>query len=233
MTERLGLTRRHFAAGLASLGFSGLGLAGPAYASALGPRLGAPVARVVTRRSPIKAEHPALDRRLQKDASIYLRDRISTGKGGYCELELVAGGVVRIGPNTTVLIDKFVGDIRFPKTVHLKVEAAGGVRYLPDPTPKLPPGFEPFRLSLETPLGTINGRASDLWVGRLDGSYTVYVNKGAAEVVNFAGSQTIDQSGLGIKLRDQAAAPPLPVPFRDRQLERIAASVAVPTGLEF
>ncbi|MEM6903564.1 MAG: hypothetical protein AAF556_10050 [Pseudomonadota bacterium] len=229
MTNHSDISRRQAFAGLV-----GLGLTMPVTnAFALSPRLGAPVAKVVSRQSPVDGDHPALKRRLQNDASLFLRDRIRTGEKGYCELEFVAGGTLRIGPSTTVLIDRIIGDLRYPRTIHLSVEAAGGVRYLPEVTPKLPPGLDRYRISLETPRGTINGRDADLWVGRLDGSYTVYVNKGEAEVVNFAGSQRIEGSGLGIKLRDQAATPPEPVPFRDRQLARIAASVAKPSNQPF
>lgn len=186
------------------------------------PQLGQPIAHVIQRRAKTLATHPALHRSLNSGSLVFIDDVVTTDRNGYLGLELIAGGELRIGPNTRLKITSVTSDIRYPKAIHLELEEGGSVRYIPAEVQH--ETFPPYRISIKSPAGTVTGSNSDFWIGWMDESYTVLLNHGEVEIATLAGAVTITEPDEGVKLRDIALLPPKPVRLRDRQLERIEAT---------
>lgn len=140
---------------------------------------------------------------------LYLNDKVSTDANGRLQILLLDETVFTVGPNTTIILDKFVYD---PSSGAGEVSAnvvKGVFRFVTGKVAKTNPGS----MKVRTPVGTIGIHGTDV-VGIVGPDRTtILLKSGAISVTNEAGSVEIDRAdyattiGVGMAPSPAFAAP--------------------------
>lgn len=175
-------------------------------------------------------------------APIFLGDEISTGDGGNLQILLLDETIFTIGPNSAIVIDKFVYD---PATHDGEVKAKvvqGIFRFV---TGKIGQK-KPQQMEVELPSGTIGirgtivagevagkkstimllGPGKDNNTGHRQGSFVLSNESGGN-----AHSETVNKTGFGSTIEGDGRAPTKPFQIPAEQLTKVTAALGViPAG---
>lgn len=150
------------------------------------------------------------------------RDRIITGETSRASIVFPDGSRLVLGSNAEAVVEDYLPQ-------------KGRQR----PTLMLEVPYGPFRLSLADPKSepdkhvvvrtgsaTLAVKASDLWVGPVEGGIGILAIAGKVQVRNAGGSLVLDRSRQGTLLRSPALDPDKPSVWNRNQIERALTMVA-------
>ncbi|MDE2038963.1 MAG: FecR domain-containing protein [Elusimicrobia bacterium] len=151
-----------------------------------------PIGAAAAVRGTVEALLPApgaVGRILGSGAPVYLNDKITTGPNGRLQVLLRDETVFTIGPNTTLILDKFVYD---PSTDLGQVSASitrGFFRFITGKIAKK----HPSNMKVTLPVCTIGIHGTDVMGHVGPGQATVVLKSGGIRVGNQAGSVMIER----------------------------------------
>ncbi len=154
---------------------------------------------------------------------VHLDDLIVTGAQSRVFISFADDTQMTLSENTKLIVDKYLynPDDDSHNHAHYAI-LSGAFNYISGLIAKKP---NPD-VGIETPVGSIGIRGTDLWGGSLDGSYGVYVNEGSVNVKNEGGQVQVDQ-GTGTSAKSRKDAPSPARQWADEQIKRIRDSVAL------
>jgi hypothetical protein len=130
-------------------------------------------------------------------ADVMLDDRATTGEESRLDLKLGAATRLRLGANAALKIDKFVAKLSAESTLEqgaVLIDRAKGAEKSFD---------------LKTPYGLLSARGTVFFVGPSRGTFGVFVQKGAVDVVTRRGSVRVRAGeGVDFQLRSVIGLPP-------------------------
>ncbi|MFT7057509.1 MAG: hypothetical protein ACJASV_000007 [Pseudorhodobacter sp.] len=153
-----------------------------------------PVGEAVLVRGPSTLLRANSTRALQEQASLFEGDLVRTGEDAFAQLLLDTATRINLGPQSEIGVDKFIADLGGEITI------GGAIVFdRPDDLPKID-------LQLRSSFGQIGVRGTRFFAGPSNGSYAVFVDRGAVTVT--AGGVTRNVGpGQGVNLAGNDAAP--------------------------
>jgi ferric-dicitrate binding protein FerR (iron transport regulator) len=137
-------------------------------------------------------------RNLSVKSSLFLSDRVNTGKQSRLVARLARKTILRLGAETVVRIDKFLVEAGG------EISLGGGALFLDIPASAIGRG-----LRIESPFALIAVRGTRFFAGSLDRAFSVFVVRGAVDVA--AGGKTVRlRAGEGTDIA-RPGSPPGPV----------------------
>ncbi|MEO0428657.1 MAG: FecR family protein [Pseudomonadota bacterium] len=182
--------------------------------------------------SPVELRRPAVSSPLevQSGNEIFLEDRIVTGEGSRMQVLLLDETTLTIGPNSDLVIDRFVYD---PETGSGEIAAemaTGFLRYLSGQVAS----EAPENVRINTPAASMGIRGTALFVAQspddpdtffcgvlgpgLDNN--AFARRGACRVENEFGVTDVRRAGFGAFVT-RGSAPREPIPFPEELLEQL------------
>jgi hypothetical protein len=160
---------------------------------------------------------------VQTGAQIYLGDRIATGAEGGLQVMLLDESVFTLGPNSALVVDRFVYD---PKSGSGELDTElvrGAFRFVSGKIAKR----DPSKMNVKLPAGTIGVRGtivgaqvdpatgrSLVWLAGPGAGNSAGVPAGSIAVENAGVAQDVQRSGWGVEIPDFSSppSPPFQVP---------------------
>jgi hypothetical protein len=157
------------------------------------------------------------------NARLHLNDIIETGAQSRVFVSFADDTQFTLSQNTKLTVDKYVynPDDDTDNKAHYSV-LAGAFEYVSGLIAKR----NNPDVGIETPVGSIGIRGTDLWGGSLDGAYGVYVHEGRVNVKNDAGQVQVDE-GTGTSAKSRKDAPSTARKWANEQIASIRESVAL------
>jgi hypothetical protein len=183
------------------------GLAGPAFAAEK------QVGIVSETKGEVEAESNARRRPLAKRSALFLGDLLRTGSQARLRALLGRGTKLRLGAKTRVRIDEYIVN-------------AGGELILESGALLLdaPHGTFSRGLRINSPFALIAVRGTRVFAGRIDGTFGVFVVRGAVDVVG-RGKKIRLRSGEGIDISRRGNISGEAGPWGKPKIERAMALV--------
>lgn len=149
----------------------------------------------------VQGRRAGAERGLKVGDAVFREEEIRTGKGSKAQLLFRDETVFSIGPNSVVVLDKFVYDPN-KKSGEMAIKAVtGAFRFVSGSGPK-----ENYRI--ETPAGNIGVRGTGLSFTIIDNVLTLKLDSGAAELCAGGNCVKITQPGTYIVSSGGNTTPP-------------------------
>jgi len=175
------------------------------------PRIGtaASVRGLVQAYPPAKPAKKRVGRIVSSGEPVHLGERIVTDDKGRLQILLLDETVFTVGPNTEMVLDKFVYD---PETGAGEMTAditQGVLRFI---TGKIARD-KPSNVKVKLPAGTLGIHGTDVWILASADETTVLLRSGSAFLENAAGRSDLERPGSAARLLPgKAPSRPFPAP---------------------
>ena len=142
-------------------------------------------------------------RQAQENEFLFMNDTITTGRGSRMVILFQDQTEISLAENTVLEIDEYVYDPRAPIDSNMKVDVLRG-------TFSFASGLiNKRKVQIDIPQGSLGIRGTQFIAGEQDREYKVFVNSGAVEVRNFAGSTIVNPNQYtGLRARNIAPSRP-------------------------
>lgn len=182
--------------------------------------------------SPVELRRPAASSPLEvaSGSQIFLEDRILTGAGSRMQVLLLDETTLTIGPNSDLVIDRFVYDPESGTGEIAAEMATGFLRYLSGQVAS----ETPENVRINTPAASMGIRGTALFIAQspddpntffcgvlgpgLDNN--AFARRGACRIENEFGTTDVRRAGYGAFVT-QGSAPREPIPFPEELLEQL------------
>ncbi|MDY0883569.1 FecR family protein [Dongia soli] len=153
-------------------------------------------------------------RLLHVDDKVFQSDLLWTGKDGQLQVAMLDGSSLSLGENAEVQLNDSLAGNTFSSFLHILDGAFcfnSGKAERPPASPKI-----------ETPFAILSLRGTEVFAGRFESSYDIFVSSGEVEVQNDAGAVTL-KAGHGTSLRARNVPPTRPEVWSDAKIKRARA----------
>nr|BAP28498.1 hypothetical protein [uncultured bacterium] len=155
-------------------------------------------------------------RLLHLDDKVFQRDLLWTRDGGQLLVAMLDGSALSLGENAEVRLDESLGNNPVSSFLHV---IGGAFRFNSGNAEK--PATPP---KINTPFAILSLRGTDVFGGRFEKSYDIFVFSGEVEVRNDAGA-VILKPGYGTSLTARNVPPTRPKVWGDAKVKRARAMV--------
>jgi hypothetical protein len=152
---------------------------------------------------------------------VFLDQMIKTGAGARLMIEFVDGTQFTVGEKSSVTIDRFVFDPASSSNA-IKLGVVGPFRFI---TGKVGKAIG-SNVSIRTASATLGIRGTDVWGGRIDNQYGVFLAKGIVTVSAGGGQVVLSKPGSGTNIANPGA---LPGPVKQWPEDKVARALATVT----
>ncbi|MDY0885781.1 FecR family protein [Dongia soli] len=145
---------------------------------------------------------------------VFRNDVLWTRNGGQLQVAMIDGSTLSLGENAKVVLNDSLSSNTGSSFLHILGGAFcfnSGKAEQPAAPPKI-----------ETPFATLSLRGTEVFGGRFDKSYGIFVSKGEVEVRNDAGAITLN-AGRGTSLTTRNVPPTQPEVWSDAKVKRARA----------
>ncbi|MDQ7250846.1 FecR family protein [Dongia sedimenti] len=142
-------------------------------------------------------------RDLAVGAELHRDEQVWTAPGGRVDIKFVDGSSVTLGENARLVLDEFVLPEGGGAGSQVLRSITGALRFVGGAVDRS------GSTRIVTPIATMTVRGTEFFAGPIDGTYGVFVYRGAVEVATAAGSVML-KDGEGTSLTKSSIAPTPP-----------------------